>query len=368
MSDFAAAKVVGALPATLTPNTLYCVRTGVGFDVYLSDSTGSVAHKANAPTNPLEFGSLAGMYNGLFRNGSGQTGDAQNWNGLTRNASVFPFGTRAAFQYNGSYRVWTSNDLMPVDPMKVYALSCYTKWLSKVTPKVAMYVGFDQYDIDNHAVTAHLAMRIYASDTQLAQDLKPNDTVVYLQDASGWNDSNGYRHQRGFAFYTYKDSTGYLYRREIAPYTRYVTWSSNGWWTNGGATPAVNKTNNTITLTAPWNYPNPDDPQGIWRAGTAVSNSNSGGTYNYRLLSNWRRNQTGETEWKYNSAFAGGSMDLTGNNDGTKLRPGTAKIKMMALLNHPQSGIYGTPNDICMLAGMHLRQTDLTRSMVGLGA
>lgn len=50
MSDFAAAKVVGSLPATLTPNTLYCVRVGVGFDVYLSDSTGGVAHKVNAPT------------------------------------------------------------------------------------------------------------------------------------------------------------------------------------------------------------------------------------------------------------------------------------------------------------------------------
>lgn len=41
-------KVVGALPSTLTPNTLYAVRTGAGFDLYASDATGSIAHSLNA--------------------------------------------------------------------------------------------------------------------------------------------------------------------------------------------------------------------------------------------------------------------------------------------------------------------------------
>lgn len=41
-------KVVASLPSTLTPNTLYCVRAGVGFDLYCSDSTGAVAHKVNS--------------------------------------------------------------------------------------------------------------------------------------------------------------------------------------------------------------------------------------------------------------------------------------------------------------------------------
>jgi hypothetical protein len=40
-------KVVGSLPATLTPDTLYMVRTGAGFDLYVSDATGSIAHPVN---------------------------------------------------------------------------------------------------------------------------------------------------------------------------------------------------------------------------------------------------------------------------------------------------------------------------------
>jgi hypothetical protein len=51
MGRFRAEKVVSALPTTLAPDTIYCVRVGVGFDLYVSDSTGAVAHKVNAPNN-----------------------------------------------------------------------------------------------------------------------------------------------------------------------------------------------------------------------------------------------------------------------------------------------------------------------------
>lgn len=45
-------KQVLSLPAQLEPNTLYFVRVGAGFDLYLSDATGSVAHKLNADALP----------------------------------------------------------------------------------------------------------------------------------------------------------------------------------------------------------------------------------------------------------------------------------------------------------------------------
>ena len=47
MSDFKIYKLVGSLPAQLEPNAVYAVRTGLGFDFYISDSTGSIAHKVN---------------------------------------------------------------------------------------------------------------------------------------------------------------------------------------------------------------------------------------------------------------------------------------------------------------------------------
>ena len=47
MSVIRFVKEVSALPGTLTPDTLYAIRVGVGFDLYMSDNTGAVAHKVN---------------------------------------------------------------------------------------------------------------------------------------------------------------------------------------------------------------------------------------------------------------------------------------------------------------------------------
>lgn len=47
MANLLAHKVVGALPDPLEPDAVYAVRVGEGFDLYISDSTGSVAHRVN---------------------------------------------------------------------------------------------------------------------------------------------------------------------------------------------------------------------------------------------------------------------------------------------------------------------------------
>lgn len=48
-------KVVASLPAQPDPDTLYLVRAGAGFDLYLSDATGSIAYPANAPAAPAQI-------------------------------------------------------------------------------------------------------------------------------------------------------------------------------------------------------------------------------------------------------------------------------------------------------------------------
>lgn len=48
MAAFSIYKFVGSLPPALKPNSVYAVRTGAGFDLYIADSTGSVAHKINS--------------------------------------------------------------------------------------------------------------------------------------------------------------------------------------------------------------------------------------------------------------------------------------------------------------------------------
>jgi hypothetical protein len=59
MATFHIEKIVSALPATLAPDTVYMIRTGAGFDLYVSDATGSVAHKVNSAT-----ASSGGFYDG----------------------------------------------------------------------------------------------------------------------------------------------------------------------------------------------------------------------------------------------------------------------------------------------------------------
>lgn len=60
MANFSTQKVVSVLPDPLTPDTLYLVRVGDGFDFYCSDTTGSIAHKINASDlDPSQFATTA---------------------------------------------------------------------------------------------------------------------------------------------------------------------------------------------------------------------------------------------------------------------------------------------------------------------
>ena len=45
MSDFKIYKEISTVPSEISSDSMYAVRTGPGFDLYLSDTTGSVAYK-----------------------------------------------------------------------------------------------------------------------------------------------------------------------------------------------------------------------------------------------------------------------------------------------------------------------------------
>lgn len=47
MANLVVHKVVAALPGALAPNSVYAVRVGDGFDLYISDATGAAAHRLN---------------------------------------------------------------------------------------------------------------------------------------------------------------------------------------------------------------------------------------------------------------------------------------------------------------------------------
>lgn len=48
MTDFKIYKEISTVPSNISSDSMYAVRVGPGFDLYLSDTTGSVAYKINS--------------------------------------------------------------------------------------------------------------------------------------------------------------------------------------------------------------------------------------------------------------------------------------------------------------------------------
>lgn len=103
MTTFAASKVLAALPGTLAPDTVYAVRVGAGFDLYITDSTGAVAYKSNAappagiPIRPTQPG---GNYTFVLADANTCTPFSAEANAtIPQNSAVpFPIGTRLYVQ------------------------------------------------------------------------------------------------------------------------------------------------------------------------------------------------------------------------------------------------------------------------------
>jgi len=59
VNQFKIEKRLIQLPQTLSPNTIYIVRVGDGFDLYCSDITGSIAHSLNTVNDFIIDGGFA---------------------------------------------------------------------------------------------------------------------------------------------------------------------------------------------------------------------------------------------------------------------------------------------------------------------
>ena len=125
----------------------------------------------------------------------------------------------------------------------------------------------------------------------------------------------------GIIIWDYVDSTGYKYPENT--YSRHVSYPLFS-YSN------INKTNNTIELT------NPLVMDGAV-SGTKVSQSNSGSSWNYALLSANRAN----TEWTtYTRTITGTN---TNANDSNKFRPASKYVQLMLYMNvnaTPDTTIY----------------------------
>ena len=327
--------------------TLAGAQTALGVDKVVSSNTRLTATKQAFPNVSVDSnGQLqktqlatwldhAKMYNGLQPNGSFQMGDGTGWNLdtsglLTRDTTDFPFGAQACLRCAGGNTLLLTLDKIAVNPYMKYRYSGMFKY-EKVNASPTFHCGLRCWDVDGNEITFPSAYHYGNTVTTLAQDLKQGDTKVYLSSLSGWAyNASGY--QRGFKFYNYTDSHGYLYDPSVIPYSRYFSCDdrTNGWWDAVAA--SFDTTNNVITLRKPWNYANPKDANGIWKAGTKVAQVTDGGTYQYQLKLGWLRGRTGTTQWEYQSQEIAG-FNLTGDSD-TTFRPATAYVAPLFMFNN----------------------------------
>ena len=74
MSKIKIDKVISTLPTPLIPNTMYAVRSGVGFDLYMADVTGITAHALNITNITADyrqsFEDDGYIYSGILLNGT----------------------------------------------------------------------------------------------------------------------------------------------------------------------------------------------------------------------------------------------------------------------------------------------------------
>ncbi len=184
-------------------------------------------------------------------------------------------------------------------------------------PASRHFLGFASYDIDGNFISMYNYSKLSGStDTTLAAPLNPGDTTITLTDATGW--SNGATsHRRSIVWYGYTDSTGYTY-----PDYTYTRNQAINAWDAGGVS------GNVITLSSPWSGP-------ALAAGDAIRNTNSGGSYQYSLLSNGHIDEVGGTY----AANIGGGFIPNGAGGTNLWRPGTHSIRALALANRNGSPV-----------------------------
>lgn len=319
-------------------------------------ATGKVHFPAGASgVAPAAFGTgdiptvdyIASRGADLVTNGTGLLGNAYNYPAEFTYDPVTTPNLPASFSFAGYHSGTVSmQEFLAVDPNQIYRLSCYLRQES--TPgdwsayangeRHTQYMGLLCLDADKQTIWAYHHMRYKAggidSLTALASPLAPGDTSVHLVNASGWNDASTAHYNRGLIIFGYRNTAGLLYERysRIAGFDLFDL-------------PGVNKAGNTITLKAPLpaSMGNPDDPGGVWPAGTKLANSTSGGNYKYSLLDGAVVPTT--DTWYFAKSHMGG-VDRSGTNVARNFPPGTAYVKPFWLPNYSNraGGLSGYPD------------------------
>ncbi|AEW47696.1 putative tail fiber 1 [Bacillus phage BCU4] len=250
----------------------------------------------------------------LVSNGGGSLGNNSNFSAFEFDGSD-SYSGGGSFKDSGAASQKLSDELIPVDISKSYKLSLWAKTNPYVGAKY--YVGVYEHDMDGLPIYAENHMYVQSTFSTLTQDLKPGDTVVYLDNVTNWLNTAPI-HQRKLIFWDYVSKTGYKY--QPLTYSRNV--SVQDLWADG----AINTTNKTITLRAPWN-------KALVKAGTKLSQGSSGSGFRYIAVQNAAIPGT----WTNYSGVISG-LNNSGNDAQNQFSWGTAYVKIGFLNNRDVTG------------------------------
>lgn len=283
-----------------------------GLDTAAYKAEGYFEKKTDATTKYNKLWSLGEQ---LIINGSGILGDNTNFSALTFDPQVANASAGSFTREGHSYATPKTDEYIPLSPNSKYELSMDLK--SDGTANTTIYAYLMFYDVDKQEVSAATNMYIANTLTTLSQDLKAGDTVVHFADLTNWNVTTTAGHQHGFIFWNYTNSKGYTYPE--------LTYSRNVFMSKYADNGAVDKTNNTITLSSAWTG-------NTIPAGTKVSQSSSGNSYKYAFYTS----DLPGTWTNYKGYYDG--VDYSGTNVQTKMPPGTAYAKLGFLWNYQNKG------------------------------
>ena len=238
------------------------------------------AEKAGAAQ--LVFDKIISKKDQLIVNGSASLADNTGISALWFDGSQAYF-SRGSFTYdNGKLVYFFCDDFFEIDPRKSYEFSFDLKSKNGVA---RMYSFLTFFDADHNEIWQQNYYFRTGSTTKLAKDLVAGDTVVYLEDVSGW--SKEWQLGTLLTVWNYKNSFGYQYAPET--YTRnYYPISRSGQYPTDDA---IDHANNTVKLQTA--YSGATIP-----AGTYVSQGYDGNGWGYKPCSN----TIAPTEWTHFSA------------------------------------------------------------------
>jgi hypothetical protein len=249
----------------------------------------------------------------LLKNGYVTFGDNTNFPSLSYITDDF-VSSGASLKAIGEKHGIMTNDLIPVDVDKIYYQSGQFKSIGSLGNSLTYY-GVAPFDKDKDYISDIMTDHYTNTETELLQDLKPGDTIVYLKNAANWKKAVDGVDYRYLGIYPYKDYPIYTYTRNCYRFNdSYIA-------------------DNTIVLTSPYTG-------SLVPAGSKVANNCRGyGSYIYNTICGVNVPNT----WtKYSSNITGSMVNL---NTWNKFRYGTKYVKIVFYLNYTQTIDYLTVID-----------------------